>query len=348
MKTKKAVIIGNFNFGQSSFNGQTMKTRDYYYYFCERYGKENIETVDTAKWKNQPLNVFFQLLRSCVRSENVVLLLGVNSAKAILPITVMLKKILKYKILFPIVGGSIKYEYKQHKILKGCLSKVNAIYFETKMLRDYFFDLGFTNSFYVPVFTKRRPTQKIDISKSLQTPLKLCTYSRVCKEKGISLAIDAVKKVNERAGKIICTLDVIGSPYPEYIEEFSQKIKGCDSFIKNKPYLEGDFVIDALSNYALMLFPTFYEGEGFPIAIVECMFAGVPVIASDWHFNSEIVLHNQTGMIFSLKEVDALETILYELISQKDKLYEMKMNCLNNARNYLPENVLMQIFEEIE
>ena len=38
-------------------------------------------------------------------------------------------------------------------------------------------------------------------------PYPLCTYSRVCKEKGISDAIDAVIEVNKRANRVVCTLE---------------------------------------------------------------------------------------------------------------------------------------------
>lgn len=347
MKKFKAVVIGNFSFGQGAFNGQTAKTRDYNYYICERFGQECVAQIDTAAWKKNPVKLMADLVWYCANSENIVLMLGINGSRLIIPIVAFLKSLYKYRILFPMVGGSVMYEFEQHKLLQKCFPVIDAIYFETKMMTDYFKGLGYKNVYYAPVFTKRKCTTGPDIESSLTFPLKFCTYSRVCKEKGIGIAMDAVRRVNEYFGKIVCTLDIFGVPYPEFEEEFSKKLKECDGFIASKPYLQGDHVIDTLSEYALMLFPTYYGGEGFPIAVVECMLGGVPTIASNWHYNSEIVLNNKTGVVFEPNEVDVLADTLISLVNDPEKIRVMKLGCLENAKNFTPELVLEDLFNRI-
>lgn len=46
---------------------------------------------------------------------------------------------------------------------------------------------------------------------------------------------------------------------------------------------------DILSEYDIMLFPTFWEGEGFPGILIDALIAGIPVIASDWNLNKYII-----------------------------------------------------------
>lgn len=41
-----------------------------------------------------------------------------------------------------------------------------------------------------------------------QEPLRLCTFSRVMKEKGIEDAVNAVEAVNEYFGRLVYTLDI--------------------------------------------------------------------------------------------------------------------------------------------
>jgi len=53
----------------------------------------------------------------------------------------------------------------------------------------------------------------VDINELQDThalPYKLCTFSRVLKEKGIEDAINAVIKVNTDCGREVCTLDIYG------------------------------------------------------------------------------------------------------------------------------------------
>jgi len=347
MSKKLAVVIGNHSLGQDSFNGQTVKTRDYYHYLAKRYGEDKVSRVDTFNWKKRPVRTFFKLFFSCAKHKNVVLLLGINGARVITPFVVFLKKIFRFKILFPVVGGGIMYDYENHKKLNNSFNSIDAIYFETKMMMNCFKEKGFDNIYYAPVFSRRVLNAEPN-TDNIAEPFKFCTYARVCKEKGISIAIDAVTRINERFGKTVCTLDIFGDPYDEYKEEFYEKLAKSNGAAQSKPYLSGDGVIDTLSQYALMLFPTYYDGEGFPIAIVECMLGGVPVIASDWHFNSEIVINEKTGYIFSLDKLDDFEEILADLISNPAKISEMKLNCLEYAKNFAPESVLKDIFDRID
>lgn len=54
---------------------------------------------------------------------------------------------------------------------------------------------------------------------------------------------------------------------------------------------------EVLKNYDALLFPTYYEGEGFAGTIIDAFAAGLPVIASDWKYNSEIIKQGITGVI---------------------------------------------------
>lgn len=63
------------------------------------------------------------------------------------------------------------------------------------------------------------------------------------------------------------------------------------------------------SEYYMMLFTVYYEGKGFPIAIVECMKSDVPVIASNRHFNSGVCLEYA-----KLFESGAVTDVVYKIV----------------------------------
>lgn len=60
--------------------------------------------------------------------------------------------------------------------------------------------------------------------------------------------------------------------------------------------------------------------EGFPIAILEAMASGRPVIATDVGGNSEAVIHNKTGIIVPNRNPSALAAAIIELTEDEHKM----------------------------
>lgn len=350
MKNKrlKIAVVGDFAKGTNVYSGQTAKVRDYYYYISKRYGIGNVVAVDTRFWKKKLPVVAFDLVKACFQCNNIVLLLCTNGIRTVLPFVMVFRKILKYKVYFSVVGGSLIDEFDDDKYLKKHFEEIDAVYFETNMLLDFFSKKGYKNIYYAPVFSKRRTLDEKEMQQQYTEPYPLCTYSRVCKEKGISDAIDAVLEVNKRANRVVCTLDIYGPPTKEYKEEFECKLRMAEGVVANKPLLLDDNAIETLAAHYLMIFPTYYEGEGFPIALIECMKAGLPVIATNWHFNSEIIDNEETGIIYERSEKKGLINCIEKLIFNPEIVYGMKKKCLKKAVNFNPENILKNLYDKID
>ena len=129
-------------------------------------------------------------------------------------------------------------------------------------------------------------------------PLSLCTFSRVMKEKGIEDVVNAVKTVNDHFGRTVYTLDIYGQVDSAQTEWFNELKSIFSSYIKYGELVPFDKSVEVLKNYFALLFPTYYEGEGFAGTLLDAMAAGVPVIASDWRYNTEIV-NEKTGYVYS-------------------------------------------------
>jgi glycosyltransferase involved in cell wall biosynthesis len=74
-------------------------------------------------------------------------------------------------------------------------------------------------------------------------------------------------------------------------------------------------VPEIINEYDCFVFPS--HSEGFSGAIVEAMFAGLPVLASDIAVNKEVLTHMQTGYLF---EKGSVQSITQALLWYKDNI----------------------------
>lgn len=81
----------------------------------------------------------------------------------------------------------------------------------------------------------------------------------------------------------------------------------------------------------MMLFPSYWKGEGFAGVFIDAFIAGLPVLASDWNFNPEIIEHGKTGLVIPVHSVSALHDAMLEVIEDKIDLRKMSENCRAQA-----------------
>jgi glycosyltransferase involved in cell wall biosynthesis len=193
--------------------------------------------------------------------------------------------------------------------------------------------LGLVNVRVLPNFRKfDEGRQKLYAPTTI--PLKLVFYSRVVEEKGIELAIESVQQLNrDRDWKVKVVLDIYGPVAASYNERFFQ-ILGLAQNATYKGVLNPDHAPDTLQRYDLMIFPTFYEGEGFPGALVDASIAGLPVIASDWKYNREVLVDGLTGVLCKPHAVEDIVRALQQFIANPASIATMRRHCLERASLY--------------
>jgi len=114
--------------------------------------------------------------------------------------------------------------------------------------------------------------RKLEISKKA---FVLCLASRALPEKGWLEAIEATQKAREISGKDIHLL-LLGDGVV-----YDQLCKQGDvsEYIHLLGFQENVTDYYAMSDAGIL--PSYFKGESFPLSIIECLFAGKPVIASD-------------------------------------------------------------------
>ena len=109
-----------------------------------------------------------------------------------------------------------------------------------------------------------------------------------------------------------------------------------------------DKASQVLNQYYMLLFPTTFYGEGFPGTIIDAYASGLPVIASDWRFNPELIEKDYTGLIYDHEEPDALIRCIIYAVNNPNKIDSMRKNCIHEAQKYTPDNVMPIIFNKID
>ena len=178
-------------------------------------------------------------------------------------------------------------------------------------------------------------------------PYRFCIFSRIMKEKGIEDAIDAIQSINEDAGRVICSLDIYGRIDDGYVERFEKVLKQITNAIQYKGMVPYDKSVDAIKDYYALLFPTYWKGEGFPGTIVDAFSAGLPVIATNWNCNGEIIENKKNGLLYPNLEIKNLKEAICWLIDNKDEMNEFKNNCLISAEKYQPDEYIRKIVDKI-
>ena len=103
-------------------------------------------------------------------------------------------------------------------------------------------------------FKELEPLAESDIKYPKSEPYKLCTFSRVMKEKGIEDAINAVESVNAHFGRTVYTLDIFGQVDVEYKERFSQLEKSFPDYMSYGGAIEANKSVETLKSYFALLF----------------------------------------------------------------------------------------------
>ena len=342
----KITVIGFFGDGVTPISdGQGVKTVNFFSAAEKYYGKENVIKVNTYNWKKHPFGLFFSIFKSVKMSDAVVMLPAQNGVKVFSKLLTTLFK--NKKLFYNVIGGWLPSLTENDSNLKNTLSKFSGIWVETNSMKDALLLQGFNNINVVPNFKNIKPLELCDASTSISSPLKLCTFSRVMREKGIELAVDAVKEINEKYNKTVFTLDIYGAVDNTYKDFFSQYVKTFPDYVCYKGVADSEKSVEILKDYYFMLFPTCFFEEGYAGTVIDAMCAAIPVIASEWKYGKEMITNGENGFLFPLGIKDALVERLDYIYNNKENAVAMKPVCLEYAKKYSAEAVFKKIADLI-
>ena len=343
----KVSVLGHFGGGENLLNGQTVKTKIITEELQNQLGREQVLTIDTHGGAKTLLKAPFQVLHALKKSKNVLIFPAHNGLRVYAPLLSFFNHFFGRKLHYVVIGGWLPQFLTKRKGLAKILKNFDGIYVETNTMKTALEAQGFDNVFVMPNCKKLTVLSEDELVYPDGVPYRLCTFSRVMREKGIEDAVNAVETVNREMGSTVFALDIYGQVDSAQIEWFGELQSKFPPFIRYGGLIPFDKSVDVLKECFALLFPTYYEGEGFAGTLIDAYSAGVPVIASDWKYNTEIVNEN-VGYVYKTRDHIALAELLKVVATDPTIMLKKRRSCLREAEKYKIEKAVGVLFDRIE
>ena len=344
---KRVCVIGHFGLGEELLNGQTIKTKIVTKELERQLGKKQVMKIDTHGGIKALVRLPFQVLSALKNCKNVIILPAHNGLRIITPLLLIENKLFRCQLHYVVIGGWLPSFVESKKILRRQLKQFNHIYVETSTMKKALQKQGFKNIVIMPNCKELHILDESELVYNSSEPFKLCTFSRVMKEKGIEDAVNAVKAVNEKLGRVVYELDIYGQVDSEQVEWFDELKKEFPEFVHYKGLVPFDKTVEVIKNYYLLLFPTRFFTEGIPGTIIDAYAAGVPVVASKWESYSDII-NRSCGIVYPWNDNTAFQKVLEKLLYDKEIVFSLKSNVIKQANRYLPPSALEQLIQRVQ
>lgn len=168
--------------------------------------------------------------------------------------------------------------------------------------------LKFEPSAHIELVPNGVDMQAFKPTKQAWSPPRLLSAGRLVYQKGFDLAARALAGMQELDWEWYIAGG--GSFRPEF-ENLCREL-GITGRVHLPGWQSKEKLTRQYQQANLFVFPS--RHEGMPNAVLEAMASGLPVVASRIAGNEELVVHNETGLLFQSESVVELQSCLRELI----------------------------------
>lgn len=336
----RILFIGPAGHGKIPTNGASIKNN----FILSRLKEEGckVKLVDTEDWKKNILIIFKVLLFLIVyRKSQIIVSTSAVSAYRILWVSAKIGAI--SRITYWVIGGGLYDKIFNHQFNPEVYRKAKCLIVEGEALKKELKRLGIENVLLLPNFKyiKELPSLRDNNNKKIQ----FVFLSRIIPEKGCDLIIESSLMLNKKGYKSLFSVSFYGKIDANYELQFEKKIKDIPN-VKYEGFLDlRDFDnYQTLAQYDIFLFPTYWPTEGFPGIVIDAMIAGLPVIASKWNLNEEVISENKTGFFIEPKNIEALMEKMEDIILHPAIARKMRIKCQREAEKYDTRNIISRSF----
>lgn len=258
-----------------------------------------------------------------MKSACIVISVSKNGRLVLIPYGWIATSLFKKKVVLMPCGGTMPEEIsRMHGVIRwiyeGACTRFKAILVETKSMRErMLLNVPRANVAVQPNF-RPRPTERVTRRRECGR-VRVVYLGRLRERKGIFVLVDAIVKLVER-DRLFVAVDFFGdflAADKSTEARFMDAIRGRD-YICYRGYLDSGDIAGTLSQYDILVFPTYFETEGFPGVLVDAAFAGLPVVATDIAHNSEIVEDGITGLLCRPNDAESLAQKIGLLVRDAD------------------------------
>lgn len=339
----EAIIIGWLNKGKPADCGETMKNQ----LMIKKLEEMGVRCrqMDFKGWRRRPW-VFLQLLWNLVMHKSNTVIFSTSTVNVYPMMKLMYKIGWKQPTIHWVIGGSLGDKVKNGTFDSKVIGYMNWTIVESNLMVKQLIECGVKGVFQLPNFKpisyypniNKRVTEW---QNGLKRPLRFVFLSRIMGEKGCDYILEAARQLNEKGFEDRFIIDFYGKIADVYKNVFLQKIDN----LKNVTYkgflnLQRDNGYDALASYDIMLFPTYWKGEGFAGVFIDTFISGVPMIATDWAHNKQFMKEGDTALFIPVHNIPALCNKMKECIEGCYDLGDMALKCQQEAQTYDIDKVI--------
>ena len=341
---KKLAVIGQYGTGTRYLTGQAVKTVFITDWMKRRYGGDQIEIVNTYGWKKHPVRLVRNVAKAMRNCSNVMIFPAPHGVKVFPSLVSALNRFYGRRTFFIVIGGWLAEFLRKHGRIRRATRRFYGVCAETKSLTEDLRAIGIDSSWYLP---NCRDYVDISPDKDRSLPLHVCTYSRVTRTKGMSDAVDIVRKANAMIGGNAFFLDVFGAVDGSYRDDFERLCKENGDVMAYAGTRNADQTLDTMKDRFALLFPTYYEGECFAGTVLDAFLSRTPIIANDWKFNSEVIRDGKDGFIYPYRDTEKAARILVSLYRDSGLYARIQEGCRESAVKYSSDVVLQQLADKM-
>ena len=324
------LFIGAINRKNLPIGGEEYKNQLLVKHF-EKFHTLNL--IDTHQWRKRPvilLRLWWQLY---FKSYDRVLISASSISAYRLVKLISWNDYLSSITVYFVIGGYFPQGIKEKVFKVRSYNSLRRIVVQGDKMKQDLIQYGVKTSIEVlPNFKDFPEIEKKKMKQS--TIVRFVFLSRVHPDKGISDIVNAVKILKQRG---VDNFDVTfyGPVEQSYTEHFQ-------TLLSDKLHYGGilDLMDDSkkayetLSSYDVMLFPTYWKGEGFPGVIIDAFVAGLPIIATDWNMNREVLVDDEDSIIIPVKNPGSLAEAMYRFIVDVNLIRGMGNNSMTKAKYF--------------
>lgn len=347
-KRRRILLVGAIRRGRPALNGEQVKNQLLAGWLEKRH---RLVHVDTNGWKRRPW-VILQVLLDVLSGRHDTILVSASSAsvhtlfRAILPF-----RGARARILYLVIGGYLPTGIRYGRYLASSYAGLKGIIVEGDAMRHQLQGLGIGVPLHV--IPNVKPIGRVygDSTRyARQGPTRFLFLGRMSETKGTLAVMRALGHHILRNRVSEMQVDFYGTLEADHTADFLQALTmhACCTY---KGYLDvtndpgGAYRV--IAGYHALLFPTHWMGEGFPGVILDAYICGVPVIATDWNMNRDVVQDGITGRLIPSGDPAALAAAMSSVMDAREEWAAMSRRCHEAVRDFDVDKVLPRLLEPL-
>ncbi|MGN0417671.1 glycosyltransferase family 4 protein [Anaerostipes faecalis] len=187
-------------------------------------------------------------------------------------------------------------------------------------------------------FLPENEAKRLEVRKKLclgQNDIFAITVGNLIKRKNQITLIEAVKKVNNPYLQLFICGD---GPYLDVLKKKTRELK----IEKQIHFLGFRKDVENLCGAAdLFLFASLQEG--LPVAVMEAMACGLPIITSKIRGNIDLIDSGKGGYLVQPTDVDGFAKAIVSVIKNENKVKQMEIHNLKKIKDYSRDKVIDQM-----